>query len=153
MSNHESNQIAVNALINRRKELVFDLGQKEREVAELQKQIFHIGETLKVLDPAVVLEALPVRHRRGTKSPYFDHSELTQRIYRGLRESPTGAVSSEGLALTAMVEKGVNSDDRILFKDFENRFRWQMEALRREGKIKKIGGRGPTAEWTLVERS
>lgn len=154
MSNHESNQIAINALVNRRKELVFDLGEKEKEVAEIQKQIFHIGETIKVLDPSVALEALPLRHRRGTKSPYFEHSEMTKRVYAGMRENPAGTVTSEGLALAAMDEKGLNSkDDGLLLNDFENRFRRQLEALRRDGKIKKVQGRGPTSEWALVERS
>ena len=51
------------------------------------------------------MQTLPVRHRRPTKSPYFAHGELTQRIYDALRER--GVIASADVAVKAMRDKGL----------------------------------------------
>jgi aspartokinase len=95
--------------------------------------------------------ALPVRHRRPTKSPYFRHGELTQRIFDALRER--GEISSADVAAQAMRDKGLDADnDRVTRTDFVRRVGLQLNALQRDRKIERIG-KGRTLRWRLSPSS
>jgi hypothetical protein len=89
-----------------------------------------------------------VGHRRPTKSPYFRHGELTQRIYDALRQH--GTISSAEVAVQAMRDKGLDPDtDPVTRTDFVRRVGLQLNALQRDGKIERIG-KGGSLKWKIL---
>jgi transposase InsO family protein len=103
--------------------------QREREIELLQTELVHIDAVLRMFRPEFKAEALPVRHRRPIKSPYFRHGELTQRIYDALRQR--GMISSADVAVQAMRDKGLDpATDPVTRTDFVRRVGLQLNALR-----------------------
>jgi hypothetical protein len=150
-SNHSSNKVTLNELVRRRTDLIFEINELQDELARKRDVVFHITETIKAIDPKVKLEALPARHRRGTKSPYFAHGEITGYIYDAGRESEDHVFTSNAVATLAMRSKSLDPRrNQLEFKDFESRIRLQLNALRREKIVEKLDGRGGEARWRLL---
>ena len=150
-SNHTSNKVTLNELIRRRKDLIFEIGQLEDELAKKRDVVFHISETIKAIDPKIKLDALPARHKRGTTSPYFAHGEITGYIYDAGRESEDHVFTSNQVAALAMRVKSLDPSRNLMeFKDFEDRIRRQLNALRRDKIVAKLDGRGGEARWRLL---
>jgi hypothetical protein len=121
-SNHQSNRITLNELIRRRKDLVFEIGEDEKALQRKRDIVFHISETIKAIDPRVKLEAIPARHRRGTKSPHLAHGEISGFIYDAGRESADRTFTSNQVATNLMRAKSLDPATRVMeFKDFDNR--------------------------------
>jgi hypothetical protein len=76
-----TNEITMNALVAKRAEILFEIGEAEKQIARLQTELVHLDAGLRMFRPGFKTEGIPVRHRRPTKSPYFMHGELTQRIF------------------------------------------------------------------------
>jgi hypothetical protein len=146
--NKEATTIAANALVKKRADLLFEISQREREIERLQTELVHLDAVLRMFRPDFKAEQLPVRHRRPTKSPYFRHGELTQRIFDALRQH--GTVSSADVAVEAMRDKGLDpTTDPVTRTDFVRRVGLQLNALKQEGKVERIG-KGSTLRWQLT---
>jgi hypothetical protein len=153
-SNNESHQIAVNALIRMRKDLMFEIGQDERALQAKRDSVFHLEKSILAMDPKQKLERLPIRNRRPTKSIHLYHGEITERVMDTLRDANDHSTSSDQVAQAAMRDKGMNPvTDSVVLKDLEKRIRLQFNALRREGIVEKVDGRGPSARWLLTEKA
>ena len=126
----------------------FEIGEAEKRVERLRTELVHVDAVLRILRPDVQLEALPVRHRRPTKSTYFAHGELTQRVFDALREH--GETSSSDIAPKAMYDKGLDPvNDQPTRRDFVQRVTLQLNDMRRNGHVEKIEGRAANARWRL----
>jgi hypothetical protein len=147
----ENNQAATimwRGLTQKRADLIWEIEQSEKHTAELKAQLIHLDATLRIFRPDFALEGLPVKHRRPTKSPYFEHGELTARIYDALRDNPVAATAD--IAVKAMYDKALDPvNDQPTRKDFVRRFNLQLKQLVREGTVEKVGGRGPACRWRL----
>jgi hypothetical protein len=142
-----TNEITMNALVAKRAEILFEIGQAEKRIAQLQTQLVHLDAVLRMFRPAFKAAGLPVRHRRPTKSPYFAHGELTQRILDALRAG--GTVMSFDVAAQAMRDKGLDPDnDKPTRTDFVRRVALALGEMHRKGKVEKIG-RGRAMRWRL----
>jgi hypothetical protein len=145
--NNEAGTITVNALMAKRADILFEIGERERDAERLRTQVVHLDAVIRLFRPDFTAEAAPIRLRRPAKSPFFRHGEMTQRIYDAFREHET--VSSAELGLAAMRDKGVDPDnDPETRKDFVRRFGLQLNNMQREGKIERIG-RGKALRWRL----
>lgn len=145
--NNHAPAITANALVKKRAEILFEIGKREREIERLQTELVHLDAVLRMFRPNFKAEGLPVRHRRPTKSPYFRHGELTQRIFDALREH--GTISSKEVAAQAMRDKGLDPDaDPVTRTDFVRRVGLQLNAMQRDGKIERIG-KGSALRWRL----
>jgi hypothetical protein len=143
-----SNEVTMNALVAKRAEILFEIGETEKRIAQLQTELVHLDAVLRMFRPEFKAEGLPVRHRRPTKSPYFAHGELTKRIYDALREH--GTVTSFEVAAAAMRDKGLNPEhDKPTRTDFVRRVALALGDMHRKGKIEKIG-RGRAMRWRLA---
>lgn len=143
--NNEAVTIAANALVRKRADLLFEISQHEQAIERLQTELVHLDAVLRMFRPDFKAENLPVRHRRPTKSPYFRHGELTQRIFDALRER--GTISSADVAVQAMRDKGLDPDnDPVTRTDFVRRVGLQLNALQRDGKVERTG-KGSTLRW------
>jgi hypothetical protein len=150
-SNHQSRNVALNELIRRRKDLIFEISEAEKALARKRDVLFHMTETIKAMEPNIRLEAIPARHRRGTKSVWLAHGEITGFIYDAGRESVDRVFTSNAVAALAMRAKSLDPATKVAeFKDFDNRIRLQLNALRRGEIVEKLGGRGGEARWRLL---
>jgi hypothetical protein len=143
-----SNEIAMNALVAKRAEILFEIGKAETRIERLQAELAHLDAVLRMFRPDFKAEGLPVRHRRPTKSPYFRHGELTQRIFDALRER--GEIASADIAATAMRDKGLNPEhDPATRTDFVRRVGLQLNDLARKGQVERTG-KGRALRWRLA---
>jgi hypothetical protein len=145
---HEGHTVTANALVAKRADILFEIGELEKRIEQLRTELVHLDAVLRMFRPDFKAEGLPVRHRRPTKSPYFAHGELTKRIYDAMRTSET--VSSGEIAADAMRDKGLDPDnDSVTRTDFVRRVTLQLNDLCRKGKVEKIG-RGRGVRWKLA---
>jgi hypothetical protein len=145
--NTETPVIAANALIAKRADILFEIGELEGRIERLRTELVHLDAVLRMFWPDFKTEALPVRQRRPAKSPYFAHGELTKRIYNALRISET--ITSAEVAAVAMRDKGLDHDhDPVTRTDFVRRVGLQLNDMQRKGKIERIG-RGKALRWSL----
>jgi hypothetical protein len=115
---------------------------------QLQTELVHLDAVLRMFQPDFKAEGLPVRHRRPTKSPYFSHGELTQRIFDALRIG--GTVTSVEVATQAMRDKGLDPEsDKPTRTDFVRRVALALGDMQRKSKVERIG-RGRAMRWRLV---
>lgn len=148
MSQHESHTVTENALVKKRGEILFEIGELEKQIKRLQTELVHLDVVLRMFRPDFKTAGLPVRHRRPTPSPYFRHGEMTQRIFDALREK--GTIVALDVALTAMRDKRLDPDnDPATRKDFVRRATMQLNDMNRKGKVEKIG-RGRAVRWRLA---
>jgi len=146
--NNEAATITVNALIAKRADILFEIGEREAQAERLRTQVVHIDAVLRLFRPDFKAEDLPIRLRRPAKSPFFKHGELTQRIYDALRERET--ITSVDIAVRAMRDKGLDPDnDPATRTDFVRRVGLQLGDMQRKGKVERRG-RGKALHWCLV---
>jgi hypothetical protein len=146
--NNEAPTIMWNALTKKRAEMILEIEQGEKKVAELKAQLVHLDATLRIFRPDFAAEGLPVKHRRPTKSPYFEHGEMTAYIHDMIRER--GEITSGDIVAKIMFDKGLDPvNDQPTRTDFIRRFNLQFKTLERKGQIEKVRGRGPAARWRL----
>ena len=144
----EGHTVTANALVAKRADILFEIGELEKRIEQLRTELVHLDAVLRMFRPDFAAEALPVRHRRPTKSPYFAHGELTKRIYDAMRISDS--VASAEIAAVAMRDKGLDPDsDTVTRTDFVRRVTLQLNDMHRKGKAKKIG-RGRAMRWKLA---
>lgn len=149
--NEDTNIVAASALVKKRTDLVFEIAQHEQAIERLQTELVHVDAVLRMFRPEFKTDALPTRQRRPTKSPYFRHGELTQRIFTGMREQ--GEVTSAGVAAQAMRDKGLDPEnDRTTRTDFVRRVGLQLNAMQRDGKIERLG-KGSSLRWRLSSQA
>ncbi len=144
---HAVATITANALIAKRADILFDIGEAEKRIERLRAELVLLDNVLRMFRPDVAIDALPARHRRPTKSPYFGHGELTQRIYDMLREH--GTTTSGEVAVAAMRAKGLDPDADIRTRiDFVKRIARVLTDMHRTNKIERLG-RGKSIRWQL----
>jgi hypothetical protein len=140
--------VTANALVRKRAEILFELGQHEQAIERLQTELVHLDAVLRLFRPDFKAEGLPVRYRRPTRSPYFRHGELTQRIYDALRER--GEIAAADVAVKAMRDKGLDPDsDPATRTDFVRRVGLQLGDMLRKGKVTR-SGKGRALRWRLA---
>jgi hypothetical protein len=145
---HEVTAITANALIAKRADILFEIGEAERHIERLRAQLVHVDNVLRMFRPDVELETLPTRFRRPTRSPYFGHGEITQRVYDAIRE--LGTITSLDVAIRAMEAKGLDPDSDVeTRKEFTKLIRRALTDMARHDKIERES-RGRPARWRLV---
>ena len=145
---HEVGAITANALIAKRADILFEISQAERQVELLRAELVHVDAVLRMFRPGVELETLPIRFRRPTKSPYFGHGEITQRVYDAIRE--LGTITSVDVAVAAMRAKGLDPDTDISTrKEFVKLIRRALTDMASDRKIERAT-RGRPARWQLT---
>lgn len=147
--NNEALTIAANALVKKRADMLFEITECEKRLDRLRTELIHLDAVLRMFRPDFAAEGLPVRHRRPTKSPYFAHGELTQRIYDMLRER--GVIAGADVAVQAMRDKGMDPDsDPETRTDFVRRVGLQLADMARKGKVERIG-KGSALRWRIIQ--
>lgn len=146
--NNESATITVNALLAKRADILFEIGEVEGRAERLRTQVVHLDAVIRLFRPDFDAEGARIRLRRPAKSPYFKHGEMTQRIYDALRQN--GVISSADVAVAAMRDKGLDPDnDQATRNDFVRRVGLQLGEMHRKGKLERIG-KGASLRWRLA---
>jgi hypothetical protein len=56
-----TNEITMNALVAKRAEILFEIGEAEKRIARLQVELVHLDAVLRMFRPEFKAEGLPVR--------------------------------------------------------------------------------------------
>jgi len=132
----------------KRADVLFLIGQAEREAERLRTDLVHLDAVLRMYRPDFATDELPTRKSRPTKCPYFKHGELTQRIYDALRTAET--ITGRDIAAIAMTDKGLDPiNDKTTRTDFVRRVGLALNVLQRKGKIERLG-KGASLRWKLA---
>jgi hypothetical protein len=136
----------VNALRNKRSEIVGDIEIHSREIERLRAELVHLDVVLRLFDPATDPDDI-VGRRRRKRTEYFAKGELSKRVFDGLRHS--GTVSAQELAASSMAEKMIPAGDRATRRVIAQKFMSALHDLRRRGHVRKIGD-GIGVRWKLA---
>jgi hypothetical protein len=138
----------VSGLCEKRSSIAGRIIELRREADELEADLFHVDAVLRLLD--VEPGEIPTKGRVPKRSPYFNRTEITKRIYAALRAG--GEVCAVDIAAQAMRDKGLNPDeDRKLRANFASRFLTSLHDLRNAGTIERVGA-GKGVRWRLVDQ-
>jgi hypothetical protein len=93
---------------------------------------------------------IPTKGRMPVRSAYFGRNEITRRCRDMMRERRT--IKAEGVTIQAMKDKGLDTENRKMRRDFTRRILVSLHELRKAGQAEKIGhGRGVT--WRLRDEA
>lgn len=146
-SPHTVTAVTANALIAKRADILFEITQAEKRIDGLRAELVHVNAVLRMFKPDADLETLPTRFRRPTRSPYFGHGEITQRVYDAIRELTV--ITSVDVAIRAMRAKGLDPDTNIETRmEFTKMIRRALTDMASHSKIERVGNTRP-AKWQL----
>jgi hypothetical protein len=144
---HTVTAVTANALIVKRADILFEISQAEKRIDALRAELVHVNAVLRMFRPDADLDTLPTRFRRPTRSPYFGHGEITQRVYDAIREGTV--ITSVDVAIAAMRAKGLDPDtDLITRKEFTKLIRRALTDMAQDGKIERASN-GRPARWRI----
>jgi hypothetical protein len=136
----------VKTLLRKRRDVEFRIGEIEREAEAMRADLMHLDAVIRIFAPDIEPAALPPRLRHPRRLEYFSHGEITRRILDMLRVG--GTVATIDVAKKAMEDKELSFEDRRLRTEFCRRITMQLNHMRRERKVERIGeGRG--SRWRL----
>jgi hypothetical protein len=141
------NANVVRALLRKRRDLSFQIEEIERQAEAARADLIHLDAVIRLFAPDIAPDALPERERHVRRLSYFAHGEITRRALDALRVG--GTVTALDIAKQAMADKGLSFEDRKVRTEFCRRISMQLNAMRRERKVERVGeGRG--ARWRLA---
>jgi hypothetical protein len=101
----------INVLICKRSEIHAAITDLERQANQLCADLAHVDATLRMLDPELKIETLPIRAPRPKRSKYFSHGEISRRCLEALRDTPgDGWLSGDDIAVRAMRDKKLDPE-------------------------------------------
>jgi hypothetical protein len=136
----------VNALRNKRSEIVGDIEVHSREIERLRSELVHLDVVLRLFDPTTDPDDIAGRKRRR-RTEYFAKGELSKRVFDALRHN--GTTSAQDLAASAMAEKQMPAGDRATRRVIAQKFMSALHDLRRRDHVQKIGD-GHGVRWKLA---
>jgi len=141
--------VAVNALRNKRAELMGELAMHQAEVDRIRSEIIHLDVVMKLFDPTTDPGDIPTLRKRLHRTEWFARGEQTHMVYDALRER--GTVAAIELAHEAQRRKGIAEHDRATYRDFVSKFHNLLQHMGRRGQLEKLGD-GQGARWKLAPR-
>src|ERR1700686_4535810 len=112
--------VAVNALRNKRAQIVGDIEYHQREIDRLPADLVHLDAALRLFDPDTDPDDIAPRRPLPRRSHYFGKAEQTRRVFDAIRNH--GTVSAVEIAAQAMADKGIPETDRKMRREFVSRF-------------------------------
>lgn len=141
--------VTVNALRNKRAEILGKIEMHEREANRLRGELVHLDATLRLFDPMTDPEAIGGKLlKMPRRTEYFAKGETTRLIYECLRER--GIASAKDVAEHAATAKGIEvMGNPATEPDFIRRFLDQLHDMKRKGKVVQVGQR-KGARWKVA---
>jgi hypothetical protein len=142
--NEKGNRYALAALRDKRATLASEIVQLERQLRHRRDMLVHVDATLKILDPAIDIEAIPNK-RRPQRVMLFRAGELTRAVLDAMR---TRAEPMSGPEIVAAIlqAKGLSEDARTALRA---KVRSTLAYQQRQGKLAKSGEQ-KSARWTII---
>jgi hypothetical protein len=144
------NSYAISALSDKRAEIAGKILDLERQLRVHRSELMHLDAAMTLLDPDIKPHSIRAKQPMADRSGHFAMGEISQRCYDGLRVAGEHGVSPDDLALKAMADKGVDSADEAMRKDFMRRLHWALARIQGQDRADKIG-HGKGVRWKLRE--
>ena len=135
---------ALSALRNRRALLAAEIVQLERQLRSRKESLGHVDATLRLLDPAVDIDAIPNK-RTVKRIRLFQQGELGRLILGVLRDA-NGPVSTVQIVRAILAAGGHGQSAKSAVAP---RVRGNLAYQERRGLVVKTGT-GKTVRWALV---
>jgi hypothetical protein len=144
------NANVIHALLRKRRDLSFQIAEIEKQAETARADLIHVDAVIRMFAPDIAPDALPERQRHVRRLNYFAHGEISRRALNMLRAG--GTVTTLDIANRAMEEKELPLGDRRIRTEFCRRINMQLNAMRRERKVERIG-EGRAARWRLASEA
>jgi hypothetical protein len=145
MSN-ETRSITVKALIAKRAEIAGKIDELQKQIQAHPDELVHLDHALRLFDPTISGWDIRAKRPKARAKGYFQHGELSRRIYEGFREQEW--ISAAEIADKAMRDKRLS--DKAIRGIFIANFLVRLGQLNRRGKLEKASGRGGSVRWKLA---
>jgi hypothetical protein len=138
----------VSALRDKRAELSGLILDLEKRIGQTRADLVYVDAVLRLFgetEPAVIAPKKPAPAR----SPYFADGELSRRCLDGLRRAEEDPIAAHDIAVQAMRDKGLDTNDIKTRSDFIRRILWALGRLKDQGHVEKVG-HGLGARWKIT---
>ena len=143
--NDKGNRYALAALKDKRATLATEVVQLERQLRHRRGMLVHVDATLRLLDPAVAIDAIPNK-RPKKRIKLFRQGELGRMILDAIRKAPGGSTSTAEIVTALLAYGGHGESARSAVA---GRVRGNLAYLERRGKLVKSKD-GKAAVWRLA---
>ncbi len=143
MSNN-GNRYAIAALKTKRGALASDIIRVNEQLRHLKSCIQNVDATLKILNPSISIDAIPIKRSRK-RVKLYRQGELSRLIRDALREAGDQPISIYDIVTRLMEEGGHGEESRVAIRA---RVRSNLHHLERTGAVRKVGEQ-KTAKWGL----
>jgi hypothetical protein len=143
-------ELAISALRQKRAELAGEVIHYQREIARIRGELVHVDAVLRLFAPDSPPEHILPKYHRPPRSEYLAHGEIRRRCLEAMRDG--AVITAESVVVQMMRDKGLDAEgDQRLRSDLLKRTLRALDALRRLGRVQKIGkSRG--VRWKATER-
>jgi len=135
---------AVAGLRRKREEITREITDAEARVQVLFLQLAHIDSALRILQPDILLEAMPKRARRKRAK----RGDVTRPILDALRHAE-GPLTVRECGRAILVAQGKPAV-RVHAETYEAA-RLALRTLKRKGAVRTVGKDGDSSLWELTE--
>ena len=143
-------QHVIQSLIAKRAEIAGIILDLERRIARHRAELVHIDSTIAMFDDTVVVDEIKPK-RPYVRSRYFAAGELTRFCREALRDA-SGPVSATDIAIKALTERKLDTDDAKIRSDFIIRILRALGQMKKRGNVEQIGA-GKGSKWAFPELS
>jgi hypothetical protein len=144
------NVIVIAGLTKRASEIKGQIAIQEGHLVRWRTDLAHVEATIRMFDPAYDGKHVKAKRIAPPRSTYFAMGEITKRCRDAMRVAG-GPVSAEEIAVKAMIDKGLNPENRKIRSDMIGRIIQTMHRLTKDGSIQRIG-QGVGVRWALPEK-
>lgn len=138
--------LTVQGLIRKRAELAGQVEELHAKLGALMAALAHIDGALHVLKPDIALELLP---EKLPPSPFSGFRGEIQRFLLDALRQADGPMSTFDLTRAVMAKRGMDPDDKVVFRMIARRTGYALAKLRRKGAVqsRRLGGNNGVMEW------
>jgi hypothetical protein len=141
--------ITIRGLIKKRAEISGRIHALHEEAARLVAALDHIDQTLRLFDPEIDFDDMPVKALPPPNAAF--RGEFQRSLLEMLRGSQRWQTTDE-LAVKVMVQRRMNEADRVLRVQTRKRVGHALKRLERKGVVaNRKAGKGALLAWKITK--
>ena len=138
----------INALVQKRADVSGIIADFKERTRQARLDLAHLDATPKSFDPDAKPDEIGIK-RVANRNGWFASGEMSRRIRESLRVT-TEPLSCDELVRAAMIDKGLDPDDKAIRQQIRRSFLWTLHRMQVNRNLKKVGY-GVGARWALPE--
>lgn len=139
--------LVLSGLVNRRAEMAGELEKAQARVQQLYADLASLDAVIRQFDPAYPVEAIQARQRRDATGDEF---AALGRTALGMLRKANGPLGTIEMAERMVVERGLDTGDRMARADMITRVARALRHQREAGVVRTARRAGKSVLWELV---